>query len=144
MNIYFDTSSWVKKYIQEPGTGRLLRMLKRCKILATSKIAYAEVYSALSRRRREGTLTRKEFSRMVATFEKDWRAMTIVELSDDVLSLVPSLAVDLPLRGFDAIHLSSALWLHGRLPSFDTFVCSDQALLRSAAKVGLRCIDPEA
>jgi predicted nucleic acid-binding protein len=143
MNAYFDTSSWVKKYIQEEGTSKLVGILKKCRIIAISRIAYAEVYAAFSRRLREGTVTRKEFGRLARGFEKDWRALTVVELSEEVASRIPALVLKLPLRGFDAIHLSSALWLRSRLPAVDTFVASDAELLRSARESGFRCLDPE-
>lgn len=143
MNAYVDSSAWVKKYIREPGTGRLLRIVKRCRTVATSSIAYAEVYAAFSRLSREGSLTRREFSSLAHAFERDWLSLTIVEVSEEVLSRIPALVAKFPLRGFDAIHLSSALWLQSRVPGFDTFLCSDEGLFRSARAAGLETIDPE-
>ncbi len=143
MNAYVDTSAWVKKYVREPGTERLLKIVKRCKAVATSSIAYAEVYAAFSRLSRERSLTRREFSSLAHGFERDWRALTIVEVSEEVLSRIPALVAKFPLRGFDAIHLSSALWLKSRVSSFETFLCSDEGLFGSARAVGLNAIDPE-
>jgi hypothetical protein len=45
-----------------------------------------------------------------------------------------------PLRGFDAIHLASALIVHDRLPEEYLFACFDKKLLRAAQMAGLKTL----
>ena len=55
--IYLDTSALIKRYIWESGSEQIRGMFREKAFIVTSKIAYAEVYAAFTRRRREGDLT---------------------------------------------------------------------------------------
>jgi uncharacterized protein with PIN domain len=54
---YFDTSALVKRFIEEPGSGRVETLIASQPQIATSKIAYAELHAALSRKLRDRKLT---------------------------------------------------------------------------------------
>lgn len=48
-----------------------------------------------------------------------------------------------PLRGADAVHLSSALWVGEEIGHPLRFIASDGPLLRAATIEGLEVMDPE-
>ncbi|MBN1420279.1 MAG: type II toxin-antitoxin system VapC family toxin [Planctomycetes bacterium] len=142
MSAYFDTSALAKKYVRESGSDRVLRLLRAPEIAATSTLAYAEIYAAFARRLREGSITRRQHEAAARAFERDWKALVIVDLSDEVLSAIPGLLSRGPLRSADAIHLASAIWLRARLRRFGEFVSADGALLEAARRSGFVAIDP--
>lgn len=60
VNFYFlDTSALVKRYVLETGTDWILNLtdVSAGNNIAIAQISWVEVLSALSRRRREGTLS---------------------------------------------------------------------------------------
>jgi uncharacterized protein len=67
-----------------------------------------------------------------------------VELQGEVLLLARDLIKRRPLRGFDAIHLASALTLGRELGEPITFVAADARLLDAAKAKKLRVVNPEA
>lgn len=109
----------------------------------TSKVAYAEALAAFGRKRREGELEEKGYKVIKANFLKEWGELSRVEVSDDVLKISGELIEKHPLRGFDALHLASAVLVLRELKNEITFVCSDQGLLRAAKKEGFSIFNPE-
>ena len=55
-----------------------------------------------------------------------------MELGDDILLLARDLIQRRPLRGFDAVHLASALRLKLALGETITFAAADDRLLKAA------------
>jgi predicted nucleic acid-binding protein len=142
--IYLDTSALVKKYFQEAGTDMVREILQGGGSYGISKIAYAEVCAAFGRKTRENPGQKRGHLRVFQSFQEDWRLLTIVEVNDDLLPLIRALTARHPLRGADAIHLASALWLRRALRDEITFVASDGHLLNAARKETLKIINPEA
>ncbi|MBI4237510.1 MAG: type II toxin-antitoxin system VapC family toxin [Deltaproteobacteria bacterium] len=131
----------MKRYVQEAGSAEIDRWFAREFPLMTASLAYAEMYSALTRLQRSGQISRVQLQRAVVAFEEDWRRIHVVALNDDVCRKLPSLFHVHPLRGADAIHLASALLLveRGIAPRF---AASDRKLLNAAADAGLATVDP--
>ncbi len=115
MIAYLDTSALVKLYIEEEGSEVLRERLKSAERLATSKVAYAEARAVFSRLRREKALNEKDYQLVKNSFQQDWNNYLVVELSDTVIALSGNLTEKYALRGFDAIHLASALFLKKQL-----------------------------
>ena len=132
--IYLDTSALIKRYIQESGTESILKLFENNHEILTSKIAYAEVYSALTRRMRERDLPKARYFEVCRLFEREWPAYIIIELNNDILHLTRDLIKKYPLRGFDAIHLASAKFIKKSLKTPMTFGCADHRLLQCAKK----------
>lgn len=140
---YLDTSAVVKRFIAEKGSDRVEEILRGGEPAATSKIGYAEVYGALARRRREGAISSRGYAQACRSFEADWRTYIRVDLRDEVLQLARDLINRRPLRGFDAIHLASALTLGRELGQPITFVAADTRLLAAAEAENLSARNPE-
>jgi predicted nucleic acid-binding protein len=138
--IYLDTSALIKRYIWEAGSEQVRHVFKERVIIITSKIAYSEVYAALTRRMREGHLTRVRYGQVCRLFELEWPAYLIVEVHDEVLHLSRDLIKKYPLRGFDALHLASAKSIRQHLKTPITFGGADQRLLESAEAEGFKML----
>jgi predicted nucleic acid-binding protein len=154
--LYLDSSALIKRYQNEPGTealnARLQAEAKGLRAVFTSVLTYAEIHAALARRAREQLLSPEEAAVVSDEFDADWvLSLGPIELGTNVLALVRDIVRGFSLRGADAIHLASALWLRdmGR-PGLKVdqykgplvFVCSDNQLARAAAKHKLEVFDP--
>jgi predicted nucleic acid-binding protein len=131
--LYLDTSALAKLYVAEPESQLVSRTVEvNSSWLATSRVAYAEVLSVLVRCLRANRLSPKAYRLQKKAFLEDWSAMFVVELSTETLSDAGRLIERHGLRGLDAIHLCSALWI-GRT----SFACFDARLRSAAAAEGL-------
>lgn len=140
---YLDTSALIKRFVEEKGSSRVQSMVESGEAVATAKIAYAEVFSGLTRKMREGNLAKVQYDLACRQFETDWPAYIRVELNDDLLFLARDLIRRHGLRGFDAVHLASALTLKSALDEAVTFAAADRRLLRAAATEGLIAVNVE-
>lgn len=140
--IYLDTSALVKKYVIEEGTGEVRALLKNEDTIITSKLTYAEVCASFARKLREGNLEKVSYNKAWESFLNDWEVFTLVEIREEIFPLIHKLTQTHPLRGADAVHLSSALWVGNEIGQSLRFVASDILLLRAAAKEGLEVMNP--
>ncbi|GJL67091.1 MAG: twitching motility protein PilT [Nitrospirales bacterium] len=140
---YFDTSALIKAFLTEQGTDRTKHLLLRDELAATATITYAEMYSGFSRKHREGGLSTKQYTSVSEEFESYWPTCLQLHLTSEVLLLARDLIKRNPLRGFDAVHLASALRLEKEIAEPITFIASDERLLQAADSEGLTFINVE-
>jgi len=134
---YFDASALAKRYVREPGSLRVKRLLSSDEP-ATSRLSAVELGSALIRRWREGMITDDHRDRALASVERDLGALLIVELAPVIVERALGLLRRHPLRAGDAIQLASCLHLRDALDDDVTFVAFDQRLVAAARKERVR------
>lgn len=144
MTAYFDTSAVVKKYVIENGTNQTVELWNKAVELCISKVGYAEVIASLYRKNREGELTSADLNDVLFDFKTDWSSFIHVDLNDTIFRVIDKLAANYALRGFDLIHLASAVHLSGSVQDRVTFVCADQRLLEAASGENLTVVDVSA
>lgn len=132
MILYLDTSALVKLYVAEEGSGSVAEQVKMADIVATSRVAYVEANAGIARKHREGEFARADYARLLKTFEVDWENYFVIEMTADVARLGGELVQRHPLRGFDAIHLASALLLKRKTKMNVAFSCFDERLAQAA------------
>jgi uncharacterized protein len=137
MIAYLDTSSLVKLYVQEDGSSKIETLVRDSEVTATSIIAYAEARAAFARRFREKAFTPKEHNRIKESLDKDWNNFLILSVTGDMIRLAGDLAEKHALRGFDSIHLASALTLRRELSSPVMFSCFDDNLQKAFEYEGI-------
>lgn len=137
MILYLDTSSLVKLYMEEEGSLKIETLVRSSEATATSIVSYAEARAAFARRFREKSFTSDEHDRLKAFFDKDWRNYFILNITQDMVKLAGNLAEKNALRGFDSIHLASALTLHQEVSTPVVFSCFDNKLETAAMREGL-------
>jgi predicted nucleic acid-binding protein len=135
--IYCDTSALLKLYLPEPGSDEFNRTVEGRDDLLVSDLAVTEAVSALSRRLREGTITREVARRVQHAIvgALDNGVYQRVELTRDVHRRAEHFLLSLmatPLRAADALHL--ALATSARAASMASF---DTRLGAAARAVGL-------
>jgi len=139
---YLDTSALIKRFVAEKGSPLIRRIIEAGPV-ATAKIAYAEVYAGLKRKHREGHISASQYVLACHQFERDWQAYIRVDLQNGILHLARDLIQLHPLRGFDAVHLASALSLKKALGEEITFTAADERLLRAAKAEWLGALNVE-
>ena len=137
MILYLDTSALVKLYVRETGSVQVRNWLKSAAAAATSVVACAEARAAFARLYRSEVTSPRRHRERVARLNADWESYLRVELSPVVLRLAGETAETYELRGFDGIHLASALWLKDRTELELKFAVFDQRLHDGAARAGL-------
>lgn len=105
MIVYLDASSLVKLYVEEEHSDTVREWTSESEIIATCRVAHPETLSALTRRLNRGDIAKREYERVVHDFVGEWRNFAILDF-DEVEA--GSLVRRYGLRGFDAVHLSSA------------------------------------
>ena len=136
MILYFDTSALIKRYFQEPYSDDVLSMWKSATQIATSSVAYAETMATIYRKKREENLKDTLIIEISNLFREDWESFIRIKVNDQVNKYVDRAVKNHPLRGFDAIHLASAILIHERIPEKCLFVCFDERLVRAAKLEG--------
>lgn len=135
--LYCDSSALLKLYLREPGSDELNRAVEGRRDLWVSDLAVTEIVSALSRRLREGAITREVVRRAQHAILRglDAQVYRRVELTRDVHRRAEHFLLSLPtvpLRAADALHL--ALATSARAASMASF---DARLTAAARVVGL-------
>jgi len=141
--IYLDSSALVKRYIQEPGSGAMDRLLADHPYAATSRLTYPEILSALNRKRKAREFPTRILGELIKAFESDWGKLFILEFDDELLPIIKKAIHRHDVRGADSIHLASALWLRSVLKEDVVFACADARLLDAARAERLVAYEPE-
>ncbi len=134
--LYLDTSALIKLYVEEAGADRVEGAVERAEIVATSVVAYAEARAALARRHRENDFTASEYQGIVSELDASWQGYERLGVTEGLAREAGELAEEHALRGFDAVHLASALRLAQRFPS-SSFLAFDERLTAAAERTWL-------
>ena len=143
MILYLDTSALVKRYFYEKYSDDVISRWKSATQIVTSFVAYAETMASMYRKKRESDLADTLISKITDSFHRDWESFIRVKVNDNLNGYIDRVVEKYPLRGFDAIHLASAIVIHERLPEDFVFACFDNRLARAAQSEGLETFPPE-
>ena len=132
MRVFFDTSAFVKRYIQEPGTDAVLEWCDRADEIGLSGIVLPEIISAFCRLQRENKISERQYRQLKAALLADIEDAAICDLTPSVLAQAINSLENNVLRGMNAIHIGSAVAL-----KVDVFISADQRQLDAAARAGL-------
>lgn len=135
---YFDTSSLIKRYVEELGRREVLRLLRKNQCVI-SAVLPVEVRSALRRRMADKTLDAKRVPSILKRFAADRPYWTVIEVSSDVLAAAESLSGIHSLRALDSIHVASAKLFRDRTGSESfTFISADAQQTKVAEALGFK------
>jgi len=135
--LYLDTSALVKLYVRETMSGKMRTLIDRAEAVATSVVTYAETRATFAHLLRNKSSSDRRHRERTAKLNLDWDKFLRIELSPALVRLSGETAEHYGLRGFDAIHLASALWLRDQSPLALSFVAFDQRLVEAAKRSGL-------
>jgi predicted nucleic acid-binding protein len=151
---YFDSSAVVKLYISELGSSWIEQIAQPRKaneeaesLVVFALIGMAETAAAISRHYRRGFITAEMRQTLYRQFMRDHpKRFTTLAITDDIVLKAAEMTQEYMLRGYDAVHLATALSYH-QLLTAETgealiFVTADEVLYRAAQAAGLIVENP--
>ena len=140
MIVYLDTSALLKVLIAEDGSELAAELWDRGDLRATSRIAYAEARAALASATRTRSLSASARATACDALDDRWEQLYRIDVSERLVRLAGDLAEEHGLRGYDAVHLASAV----EAGADDALVVAtwDRELARAAVDRGL-AVSPE-
>ena len=144
-----DSSCLVKRYVNEIGSEWVLSITAPAagNEIYTVRITSVEVASAISRRKRDGTILSTDAAMVIATLKNDFlNEYQIIEVTEPLVNRAMTLAETYSLRGFDAVQLAAAceiqaLCITSGIPPL-SFLSGDKELNAAATAAGLSVDDP--
>jgi predicted nucleic acid-binding protein len=138
MILYLGTSSIAKLYVEEKHSDAVREWVRDAEIVATCRVAYTEMISALEIRFKQNDLTRSDYDLIVKRFSEDWLNFAIVDFDERQAGFFIK---KYGLRRFDAIHLSAAKLIERQRDGvFLTFSSVEENLCRAAVVEGLKIL----
>lgn len=125
----------MKLVVSEDGSGLARELWASREQIASSILSYPEGRAALSAARRARRLTTSSHAKAVAEFESAQRELRLLGLDRTLTRHAGELADRFGLRGYDALHLASALALVGDAVAV---VSWDRQLRQAAWRSGCR------
>jgi uncharacterized protein len=107
--VYLDASALVKRYIAEAGSPEVEVLIGEAQAIGTAVISRAEVAAALAKAARLGLVAREAGEKALRAFNVDWEHLVRLQLSEPLAARAATLAWEHGLRGYDSVHLASAL-----------------------------------
>jgi predicted nucleic acid-binding protein len=136
--LYLGTSSLVKLYLAEEHSNLVREWVEQAEIVATCRVAYAELISAIDKRFRKGDISAGDYELVTTGLSEDWANLAAIDFDEfETGHLIRRYG----LHRVDAIHLSAAKLLKKeRKDILLSFSSTDARLCRAAAFEGLRIL----
>jgi predicted nucleic acid-binding protein len=131
---YFDTSAFLKLVVEEAGSDQAIEIWRAAETPVSSVFLYPESRAALAQAERLARLSPARGRDARAEFEALFADVGLVAASADLLRRAGDLAETHALRGYDAVHLASALAI---ADDRTVMVTSDRHLRTAARDLGL-------
>ncbi len=146
----FDSSAVVKRYATERGSAWVRSIVPSDaeNTIYLGQVGIVEIAAALSRKVRTQELSHDEYEAALWLFLMDVRneEYVVTPLSDYIVELAVNLTRRHPLRGYDAVHLATAIALNNALMSAGlsklVFLAADARLCDAARGEGLATENP--
>ncbi|MGL4368776.1 MAG: type II toxin-antitoxin system VapC family toxin [Spirochaetota bacterium] len=139
MNLYFDTSALMKKYIDETGSSNVDKLFLSADQIFVSAISEIESISTLKRLVIEKEISENDFEFIKNEIKTDFSFFSIIGLDPDLIESAVTAVTKYQLKSLDSIQLGSAVI---NLNQIDYFVSCDRKLLKAAQKEGFKIINP--
>ena len=137
MNVYLDASALVKLYVAEAGSGEVRELVARAGSLATGLLSRVEVSAALAKAVRVGWVERDRAAAARQAFRGQWPDFMCVQTTEALMARADQLAWEYGLRGYDAVHLASAVTWQEALGESVMLATYDKQLWDATPPVGL-------
>jgi predicted nucleic acid-binding protein len=140
--VYLDSCVIAKLFILEDRSAEALALVNDPEVVSilTSDLSFVEVCGVFSRAAAQGRITRTQSQAFLARF-REWflASSTHIAARLDMVLLAGRMAIDLGIRGADALHLAAASSAQsaGALADEFIFVTYDVQLAKAAAATGV-------
>ena len=137
MIVYFDASALVKRYVAELNSPEVERLVGQAAVTGTNLISRAEISAAIARAARVNWLSLADAHKAIEAFRSQWTELIATQVTQALVARADALAWEHGLRGYDAVHLASALLWQDALGEPVTLATYDGQLWDAAQKTGL-------
>ena len=143
MILYLDTSVLVKRYVREAGTDEVIALVESAESVGSVSLTKVEMAAAFAKIIRQGWVDMKIAMQAWQDFLDHWSSFTRLNIPPGTIDRASSLAWEYGLRGYDAMHLASALLWKETLETQITLATFDRDLWQAGKKAGME-VWPEA
>lgn len=140
MNLFFDTSALIKRYIDEKESASIESLFNDVEGVYVSTITLIECISTIKRLLKERIITKGEYDIVKNEIENDFQFFYIIQLSEEVQEAAIRLIEDYQLKTLDSIQYASALVMQTEI---DGIVTYDKQLIKVGVKENLKTVSPE-
>lgn len=140
MILYIDTSALVKRHIQEMGTSDVISWMRAAQTIGMSVITRAEAAAAFARMARMSVIDKPTAESLLNEFRQHWPQYIRLRVTEITIARADAMAWELGLRGYDAVHLASAVMWQEALQEPVTMATYDRQLWDAATQVDLRVL----
>ena len=132
MRLFLDSSALAKRYVDEPGTQRVLNLCHGADEIILSGLCVPELISGFNRLRREEKLTPARYRALKRQLAADIEETTTIDLTPLIIDRTITCLERVPLRALDAVHLACAIE-----SMCDIFLTADHKQWQAATQLGL-------
>ena len=136
MNLFIDTSTLVKRYVEEQHSDEVDELFLKADFIEVSSITRIKLNSALARRLADKSIDKKSYEMALTQFNNEFDFFTVIGFTNGVEAESVNLIKKHQMKTLDGVQLASA-----RLSRRDSFVTSDKRLYDIAVKeLPVECI----
>jgi predicted nucleic acid-binding protein len=139
MNLFFDSSALLKRYLDEAGSISTQQLFESADRVFVSAITHIECVSSFQRLLHQKFIGEKDYKRLQTEINFDFPFFEAVQFNEEVKSYALKIVEKYPLKALDTIQLASLLQVANEI---DSFVVCDQKLKKIAVKEGFHIVDP--
>ncbi|OGN94369.1 MAG: hypothetical protein A2Z71_09380 [Chloroflexi bacterium RBG_13_50_21] len=137
MILYIDASALVKRYVAESGSIEVNAWISKSQMVTTNILSRAEVAAAFNRASRMQIIDNEACQTALEQFRSEWESFVRLQNNEGTVIRADYLTSRHNLRGYDAIHLASALIWQESIGSRIRLITYDQQLRQSGLDEGL-------
>ena len=136
---YFDTSAWLKLYINEEGSDTVRELVDSYTIVSSS-ILRTESFAAIKRRHTARQISKTTFAKLIKQIGADVDNIDILPLLDLHIRRAERIVLETNSATLDALHIASALVFSELSGEIISFLTADKRQAESAEQLGLKVI----
>jgi predicted nucleic acid-binding protein len=137
MIVYADSSALVKLFVHEVNSEGTRDLLRQAQALGTSLLARAELGAAIAQGAQRGLITLQQAAEARRRLAAVWPTWIHITVDEGLVAQAEALAWTHHLRGYDAVHLASALIWQERIGHPLMLSTFDRPLWEAAQEAGL-------
>lgn len=139
MNLYFDSSALLKRYLNEKGDAKVRGLFDKSERIFVSAVTHVECASAFQRLLQTKFIDKSEYERLTTEIAIDFPFFETVPFDEDVKQIALRVIEKHPLKPLDSIQLASLIYIAEEVESF---VVCDNKLKKCSKEEGFKIIDP--
>ena len=139
MNLFFDSSALLKRYLNEKGTNEVKKLFEEADKVFVSAITQIECASSLKRLLSTSYINKTEYEQLNIEMSIDFPFFETISFDEDTKHAALKVVDKYPMKALDTIQLATLICVANQIESF---VVCDQKLKKYALKEGFKIIDP--